>query len=377
DGFFGQELALDSAFNIEGYIAIEEVEFLATTIATDTAQTVTTITDFTNKIWDYFSVQNKPSFAQFNDEWFIVNGAQKGVRYNGRVARSWPPNAPGEPSIIPLANTGGLDGEYLYTFRVGNSKDADSLMSSGYVSAPIRVRNGQVMLKDFIWPAADTTDPTPDTIMIFGYRTRANPGRVEGSDYAFFFDTIFLDSVRGVLDTLTYIDSIADGNLSSTDSVQLVHTDWVGRDSLGVIDVRYGAPGFLDIPVWANQGIFDSIPAQRDTLGVAYRVTFIDTINGDESGGSGRLYVWVDTDSTGNGTKKPDHIRVALPTMPDTALVYNLYRAHILQVTYDSSYETIWIVRGQIRNRQWITYLAVDTTMLAEFRLVAQISADS
>ena len=335
------------------------------------------------RIWSPYSVQNKPDFAQFNDEWFIVNGAQKGVRYDGNVARSWPPNAPGEPSIIPLSDTGAMDGEYVYTFRVSSSKSADSLMSQGYASAPIRVRAGQVMLKDFGFPAADTTDPTPDSIMIFGYRTRANPGPLDEGDYAFFFDTILLATSATNLGDSIYIDSIGDDGLSTTDSVALVHdvgaSDWIGRDSTGVIDVRYGAPGFLDIPTWVNQGIFKGIPEQNDTLGVVYQLTYIDTINGDESDAGPLAAVWVDEANQGGGTTKPGSIRLALPGLPDTGLVYNLYRAHILQVTYDSSYAILLPDPrlATIRSRHWVEYNAVDTTIIADFRLVAQISSDS
>jgi hypothetical protein len=371
----------------------EKVEFAGTAITADSATTVETRGDSTGRIWSPYSVQNSPSFGQFNDEWFIVNGAQKGVRYNGTVARSWPPNAPGEPSIIPLADTGGLDGEYRYTFRAGGSISADSLGSHGYVSAPVRVKSGQIMLTDFSWFAADTTDPTPDTMMIFGYRTRANPGRADEGDYAFFFDTVLLATSSTNLADSVYIDSIADNDLSSTDSVQLVQITEVGRDSTGAIDVRYGAPGFLDIPTWGNPGVFAGIPIQRDTLGVVYRITHIDTINGDESGGGALSYVMVDTDSTGTTFQKPSSIRLALPNLPGTGLVYNLYRAHVLQVTWDSLFFRLDSLKKEIARspilqaveddvirlgtKKWENSLAVDTVILSEFRLVAQISADS
>lgn len=363
------------------YLVTTDAEGAIISMGTDTAQSASLNSGTTAKrVWSYFSIQNKPLFAQFNDEWFVVNGAQKGVRYNGTVARSWPPNAPGEPTIVPLSDVGPMNGEYVYTFRASSSKSADSLMGSGYVSAPIRVRNGQVMMKDFVWPAADTTDTGQDSIMIFGYRSRANPGRADESDYAFFFDTILLATSATNLGDSIYIDSIADDGLSTTDSVKLIHTGWVGRDSTGAIDVRYGAPGFLDIPTWGAVGIFAGIPDQRDTLGVAYRWTSMDTIAGDESDGSALSCVFIDTDSIPTGKYKPSNIRMALPALADTGLVYNLYRAHILQVTFDSSY---WHDLGydprvlSIRTRVWVNYLAVDTTVLSEFRLVAQIPADS
>lgn len=363
-----------------GYYADESVEFLSATIECDTAQTPVVTTDYTGKIWDYYSIQNKPWFAQFNDEWFVVNGAQKGVRWNGDVARSWPPNAPGEPSIIPLSSDGPLDGEYRYTFRFARTNDFDSLGSPGYVSAPIRVRDGQVMLKDFWWPAADSGRADTDSVLVVGYRTRANPGLINEGDYAFYFDTIALKADADSLAAVIYVDSISDDGLSSTDSVQLVQVDRSGRDSTGVRDTRFGAPGFMDIPVWAAQGVFTGIPDQNDTLGVAYRLTVIDTITNTESDGSAVCYVWVDDDSTDTHTK-PDHIQLALPESPDTAYVRNLYRAHIFQITFDSSYEEVWsdtTDRGIIfTKRRWINHLGIDTIAISEFRLVAQIANDT
>jgi hypothetical protein len=365
---------------ILGYYAYESVEFLSATVACDTAQTDTVTTDYTGKVWSYFSVQNKPWFAQFNDEWFVVNGAQKGVRWNGDVARAWPPNAPGEPSIIPLSSDGSLDGEYRYCFRFARTEVVDSLGSAGYVSAPIRVKDGQVMLKDFWWPATDSGRAETDTVFLVGYRTRANPGLINEGDYAFYFDTIAIKATDTGLEAVIYIDSISDDGLSSTDSIKLVQDDWVGRNDTGYVDVRYGAPAFMDITTWANQGIFKGMPGQRDTLGVVYRLTIIDTITATESDGSALCYVWVDEDSI-KTHKKPSAIQLALPPCPDTAYVRNLYRATTLQITFDSSYWDIWTDTTDqgviLERRKWVSVTGVDTLMTSEFRLVAQVPNDT
>jgi hypothetical protein len=365
----------------EPYDITEDLEFLSVSFTTDTAQTIDTLNTYKGKVWDYFSVQNKPWFAQFNDEWFVVNGAQKGVRWNGDVARSWPPNAPGEPSIIPLSSDGSLDGEYLYCFRFARTEVVDSLGSAGYVSAPIRVNDGQVMLKDFWWPATDSGRAETDTVFLVGYRTRANPGIITEGDYAFYFDTIYVGASADSLEAVIYIDSISDDGLSATDSVQLVHVDRIGRDSTGARDVRYGAPAFMDIPTWANQGVFTGIPAQFDTLGVAYRLTIIDTITNTESDGSAICYIWVDADSLSSG-KKPDHIQLALPESPDTAYVRNLYRAHILQITFNNYFTTLDSLKTahpgtDFRFNEWISTTGVDTVVTSEFRLIAQIPNDT
>lgn len=382
----------------------EAIEFLSATMDSDTAQTLDTISNYTGKVWDYFSVQNPPWFAQFNDEWFVVNGAQKGVRWNGDVARSWPPNAPGEPSIIPLKTDGPLDGEYRYTFRHARTADTDSLGLAGYVSAPIRVKNGQVMLKDFWWPAADSGRAETDSVFLVGYRTKANPGLITEGDYAFFFDTIAVAATDSALAEVIYVDSISDDALSATDSVQLMHIDMIGRDTVGVRDVRYGAPAFLDIPTWATSGIFRGCPSQLDTLGVIYLLTTIDTADNSESEGGAHCAVWVDADSIKGGTKKPSAILLSIPSAPGGGVVRNLYRANIIErasrfggrcgsAWYNELDKGYWFwgqtgldsVIAKYGNPSEIYYYAdaaykyrweIDTILVDEFRFIAQIAAD-
>jgi len=43
-----------------------------------------------SRIWQYFSVQNEPSFAMLDDNIYMVNGSHKGIVYDGNNARPYP-----------------------------------------------------------------------------------------------------------------------------------------------------------------------------------------------------------------------------------------------------------------------------------------------
>jgi hypothetical protein len=370
----------------------EKVGGLTVTIKHDTISTLdTTIYEIT-PAWTYFPVFNKPSFAMYNDKIYIANGSSKGVVYDGDAARSWPPNAPGEPSIIPIKVDGPLDGEYRYAFAYRYVADSGSLMSVGATSNPIRVDNGQVILKDFGWPAYDSLHDTVAAITLVGYRTKVNPGPINEGDYAFSMGTIMTTASVDSLADLVYIDSLSDAELSTTDSVKLVSYEMVGRNDTGVVDVKYGAVGFMDFPTWAAGGIFKGIPAQKDTLGVAYLSTVIDTITNTESNAGPVSYIWVDEDSTAAG-EKPSSIQISIPQPPDTGLVRNLYRAHILQITYDTAFSETDLANGYyeiggktyvVKNGKtytlsgevaypWKGYM-VDTVVTSNYYLVSQVA---
>ena len=50
-------------------------------------------------LWPVF---NKPIFTMFEDKVYIVNGSSKGIVFDREAAYIWPPNAPGEPTIVPI-----------------------------------------------------------------------------------------------------------------------------------------------------------------------------------------------------------------------------------------------------------------------------------
>lgn len=376
-------------------------EFIDASAIVDSASALTTKQLTTARIWTHWGIQSKPSFAMYGDNVYIVNGVQKGVAYNGSVARSFPLNAPGEPTIVPLNTSGPLDGEYRYVFRFARTKDTDSLQSIGVVSSPVRVSSGQALLKDFIWVGSDSIYQNPAKIFIYGYRTRTNPGPLDPHDTAYAMGWIVDSSISATaLASVTFIDSIADEQLDSSISVVMIDKNWVGRDSTGSLDTRYGAPTFLSTPTTLSYtpttdttvagGVYHGIPGQVDTMGVMYRVSFIDTVFAIESDLGPPLTVWVNT-AAWNQAAKPKSYEIGLPTAPagDSGIVRNLYRAHILQVTHDSVFnffDSLVQLRGndaglwdglldEMRPSGWVSRLIADTVIVSEYRLVAQVSA--
>ena len=118
------------------------------------------IEDSATKIWDYFSVQNKPSFEQYLDRVYIGNGSHRPIMYdkNSGLARQVPPRASGEPLIVPLNTNGNLHGEYVYRTRLWLTPDLDVAgydlwnSAAGVISAKVKVSNGRVMLRNFPRP---------------------------------------------------------------------------------------------------------------------------------------------------------------------------------------------------------------------------------
>ncbi len=115
------------------------------------------------KVWDYWGVQNPPSWAQVHDNVYITNGAHKGVLFdhNSGTAREFPLRAPGEPLIYPLDESGNMDGEFRYMVISdggGFTGTGGGLKGSGVISAPVRVKNGKVMLTGFADIRGDTVD---------------------------------------------------------------------------------------------------------------------------------------------------------------------------------------------------------------------------
>lgn len=327
-------------------------------------------------IWEYFSVQNRPSFAMLDDNVYIVNGSHKGIVYDGNRARPYPMQAPGEPFICPLSTPGSLTGEYRYTFRSTDHQ-------SSVVSSPIIVQNGQVLLTRFQHIPGDSLYSN-DSVQIKIYRTKANPGPLDLSDSAFYTGKsiwLYADSTNG--DEII-IDDVADSLLSSIDKYALVRPSiWTGRDSTKAVGRRYGSPTFVSSDTTHPDGdtlldIFEGWPTiQTDTLGVAYVCTFIDTATGIESDTGRSLFVFCDS---GDHSPSYRQLTIGLPKTidTDTGIVVNLYRACIYQVGHDTADLEIymgpgeWYVTGWDYIDRWIP----DTIAVLDYYLVGQFTND-
>ncbi len=355
--------------------------------------------------WEYFSVQQKPSFAMLNDDVYIVNGDQKGVVIDGErnIARSFPIPAPGELSITPYNDTSNSDyylsGEYRYSYYANIFYNSGSTVSSyyGYISQPVSVPNGRVLIRGFMRPPSDTAYTTdPDSMQIGIYRTLGDAGDLDNSDIFYlmqFSSAITVWTPTTDADTFTYIDSLPDDTLVSqasvTRTVSSMTKGFAGFDSLGVYSGRrLGAPTFiarLDSMEYststndnANYGVYLGIPSQLDTLGVGYVCTFIDTIMNIESDTGRTLFVWNDSAKGHNSGQMPRGYTIGLPRIPesDSGLIINIYRTALQSITYDTAY---WNSVGYLPYAlggilpYYVDHLSVDSIVTGNYYLVAQV----
>jgi hypothetical protein len=418
-----------------------------------------------SRIWSYWSSQNPTSFTMFNDNVYITNGDQRGVVWNGEMAHSYPLAAFGEPLVTPIARQSGEDADYVIDGEVryavamrmdttnGTAAYSDTLF--GAITAPVKTKNGRFMLHSFALQADDSVVNfgANDSLWYVIYRTTSNPGRltettdmyktgifvvVLGSDTsAFVFDSTTLDTTTfSSLADVVVIDSLPDSVLTNRNKTRkAISTVWAGRDSLGVLGRRTGAPTYISGAAdtlndstrnskWdqdSSWGLFAGIPPQNDTLGWAYAVAPMDTLNGNEGPLSEWCVIYNDNGATSKTFKR---LTVGLPPLPpgDSGIVYNLYRSLIYQVgefapgydtkvDYDSAlhvwFTTVyapsnipikrpenlvpksaafhfWLNRqaGVYRSGGWFDYrrwvdpgVAVDTTILLFPYFVAQIPA--
>lgn len=383
--------------------------------------------DSLTKIWDYWSVFGYPSFTMFDDAIYIVNGYSRGLVYYDGIARGYPAKAPGEPTIVPLNDAGNVDGEYRYVFYASDTTsgvfsvtvdttidstcyfcgwylngdcvswkldvDCSSYDSVAYdttidsslsysakyqsvVSDKIIVKNGQVLLTEFQFPNTDSVFTSyPNGFRLTIARTLANSGRLTKDTKIYYVTDFLLPSVDSAKRYI-YIDTSSDATLTglyaSLDVAIDISND--GRDDTGVVNYRYGSPRYVSQVNGGASGtyggIMTGIPKQKDTLGVAYTCTFIDTVTGIESDTGRTLFVFCDDDSI------QSNISISLPrlTADDSGIVINLYRSLIRQITYeDSTYSSVNNpLGGGWLPGVWVSFLAVDTVVTNEFFLQGQ-----
>lgn len=341
--------------------------------------------DSASRIWQYFSIQNKPSFAMLDDNTYIVNGSQKGIVYDGNNARPYPLQSPGEPYIVPLSKFGPLRGEYRYVLQMKMfSGVGGEIISVGIVSSPVSVKNGQILLTRFQSCIPDTLASSFDSAYIYLYRTMANPGRLEPSDTAFWTG----DTIRwlsGNFADIIYIDSLDDDSFPFS-PLDLLDVSWNGRDSTGQYTTRVGAPSFISSDTTHPNGdtlldIFEGWPTrQTDTLGVVYVCTFIDTATGIESDTGRSLFVFCDS---GDHSPSYRQVNINLPKTIDTedGIVVNLYRACIYQQGYDTTYWEEKVIREADKKvgwaqLEWIDEFIPESVVVLQYHLLAQLTVD-
>lgn len=276
---------------------------------------------------------NKPTFTIFRDKVYITNGSSRGLVYDNEKAIPFPLYAPAEPKIVPLNTSGNLNGEYVYVFKFReNLSTAFADFPAGEPSQRIRVRNGQVLLKDFTWITGSNLDPTPDSIYIRIYRTKSNPGNLDEGDTAYWVGTDIEAEDAADLATKSFTDNVADGSLDTDDSAAVPVISYT-RTGLGTGNTtpRYGAPMWISDGDMTGDGVGSGAPV--NFWGYAYRQTILDTATLLESPLSPPMF-W-------QATGASDSVEFGVPNPPSTTTGYkiNVYRSLVVY----SSWDTTWV----------------------------------
>lgn len=303
------------------------------------------VTSGQTRVETEWPVINKPTFTIFRDKVYITNGSSRGIVYDNEISRPFPLYAPAEPKIVPLNTSGNLNGEYVYVFKFRESAGtAFAAFPAGEPSQRIRVKNGQVLLKDFTWMTGSNLDATPDSIFIRPYRTKANPGNLDEGDTAFWVGTDIVAEDAADLAGETFTDNIADGSLD-TDSAVVVITFTRTGQGVGDQTPRYGAPMFISDGNRSDSGVTKGTPP--NFWGYSYRQTILDTATLLESPLSPPMF-W-------RAGATNDSVEFGVPNPPTTTTGYkiNVYRALVVY----SAWDTTWF---NVPNSTDSRYIKVD-----------------
>lgn len=346
-----------------GYCGFDESNWLTLT----TIHPASTPDD---RILTEWGTQYPTSFAQYNDMMFIANGSQTMKVYNGDIVVDYPPNAPGQMTVIPYAGDGNpnakINGEVRYTTKYTIDSVSFNYSLLGNLTPSVKNILGMNMLKEFQKPAL--FESATDTIFMQLYRTKENPGAIDRSDYAFLLiDTLF-SPVDDILN-FTYIDSLDNSDLIGVDSVPIIDSSFNGYFGNDLDDSAYTRPGAPRLESWAedvsDSGIWNGSTVL--TIGVAYATTYVDTVLGIESALSPISMIL-----RRGATDEFPTLQLPQPNAP-YGLKKNLYRATIQTSEYDSSS----IFRSDPRSQVYVinpefSFHPVGDTIIGPFRLVEQ-----
>lgn len=332
-----------------------------------------------DRILTEWGTQFPTTFAQYNDMMFIANGSQTMKVYNGDIVVDYPPNAPGQMTVVPYAGDGNpnatVNGEvrYIMSYTIDSVSYDYSLL--GYLTPPVKNILGMNMLKDFPTPAIDPAET--DTIFLRLYRTHENPGALDPSDYAFLLiDTTF--SPASDIENFTFLDSLTDIDLVGVDSLLILDSnfiDFFGNDLDDSSITRFGA---VRLESWAEDGVNRGIWEGETplTFGVAYSITYVDTVLGIESA-LGPITMILERETI-------DEFPTIQMPVPNASygLKKNLYRATIQTSEYDSTSTfrrdpRIPTTVGVKQINPEFKFHPVGDTIIGPFRFVEQFEFDS
>jgi hypothetical protein len=263
--------------------------------------------------------------------WNIINSTFNSTSTNGEWVKK----------TINFRNTGIRDSVevelsfYWIGFSSTDTIRVDSLILRqldvyrfAVVTKPVIANKENVLLTHFPWQTivegCAFDDAAYDDLTLDIYRTKANPGNIDVKDNFFLISSINLTDALE-MDTLTYIDTLADSAIGHGDFVTSIGIDTlpIGRDASGTLTgVRVGAPTYVSNDSLSNgTNIFQTLLLLNETfLKTKYFCTYYDSLIDAESD-SGRSLVI-------SKAANENMYHIGLPPLPEgkAHLVRRLYK---------------------------------------------------
>ncbi len=401
--------------------------------STKSSDSSATMTAIANR----FPSTGTPHFAQTNDQVYITNGVARAHVFDGRFSSEYPARAPGEPSILPLADAGTLEGYYRYAIKFSGPDTSDTQFifsnAAGYISAPVRVDSGQVLIYNFPLPLLDTfytvAGLSGDTVDITIWRTTGDSRILDMYDTLWLVDSVKIAEIDWPnpgpgYGTATFTDTTSDFTLRDDAGETIVIGSYFGGWSnwnglwIDTVDSDTAFGGFfapstvnklthVQLPgtpsfyradsILGSSGIWhlaDSTVSWYTAAGFSWIVVFVDTLNQAITSDSGRglnLFHAYNPDSYSKSyfevpsTKKvqlgfsrlrTESMRIVLPRSPDTTVMALLYRAPIRATKFDTLYQTKWwgqLGGGEITTLQELAIRGGDFEV-SQYYLIGQYS---
>ncbi len=320
-----------------------------------------------DRIATYFAATGTPQMAMYQDKAYLVNGVGRGLVYNGRLGSPFPAQAAGELLAVPLTDPGTLSGRYRYCIRArGDSvTHADTLITNrwGYLSQPVIVNSGKVLLYGFPRRTYDWRYTGGDSITYEIWRTVGSVGQLDKLDSIWNTGlTIHIDSANYAAATIT--DTLSDATLRTKAGKVFVDGEMY-RWANSITDTgkytyyrRPGAVGLDSVKSTLGSTIWTSGDSTVDwevCAGFSVMVVAIDTTQDipADSGVSWNFFQWSeavandrDTNSFGDNVgfirDSVEVLKYILPRPADDDIMYLVYRGPV-QPTAVKTARHIWL----------------------------------
>lgn len=324
---------------------------------------------FPDTIWNLWSAAARSKYSTINNRLVVSNGVQPALIWDLSKrtinAAELPITPPGAAYYCPAKRNSGsdddLDGLYFYTVRVTLIDSFPSyktrLYNNGYISGPVKVRNGHVIIDYQIGrlPVDSLGDSqfgsqTYNVVKVEFFRSLGTVGDLDYQDTLYHVDdldtTIINVPIGG---ELRLKDSIADNTIRAGGNERLYFAGGEGLDSLrgrrnpglsnDTLTSRLGALlfGDVDLATTDTASIFRGYnDALRDSLiaGVSYIMTFEDPRYGIESDSGPSLFVEVARTERSGSNKGFSSVGLRVPRVNSgrTYCHRNIYRALVYRV---------------------------------------------